>query len=206
MGKQWKQCQILFLRGTTVDGDCSHEIKRRLLLGRKTMTNLDSILKKQRHYFANKGSSSKGYGFSSSHVWMWDLDYKDWCSVQFSLSVMSESLQPQGLQHTRPPCPSSTPGVYSNSCLLSQWCHLTISSSVIPFFSHLQSLPASGFSPLSFLHQGPKYWSFSFNLSPSNEHSVLISIRVDWLYLLEVQGTLKSLLQHHSSKASVLWH
>ena len=54
----------------TVDGDCSHEIKRCLLLGRKTMTNLDSILKKQRHYFANKGPSSQGYGFSSGHVWM----------------------------------------------------------------------------------------------------------------------------------------
>ena len=54
----------------TADGDCSHEIKRRLLLGRKAMTNLDSILKKQRHYFANKGPSSQSYGFSSSHVWM----------------------------------------------------------------------------------------------------------------------------------------
>ena len=54
----------------TVDGDCSHEIKRDLLLGRKVMTNLDSILKKQRHYFANKGSPSNGYGFSSGHVWM----------------------------------------------------------------------------------------------------------------------------------------
>ena len=69
----------------TADEYCSHEIKRRLLLGRKVKTNLDSILKKQRHYFANKGLSSQGYGFSSSHVWMWKLDYKeswapkDWC-------------------------------------------------------------------------------------------------------------------------------
>ena len=61
----------------TADGDCSHEIKRRLLLGRKVMTNLDSILKKQRHYFVNKGPSSQGYGFSSSHVWMWELDHKE---------------------------------------------------------------------------------------------------------------------------------
>ena len=61
----------------TEDGDCSHEIKRCLLLGRKIMTNLDSILKKQRHYFANKGPSSQGYGFSSSHVWMRELDYKE---------------------------------------------------------------------------------------------------------------------------------
>ena len=61
----------------TADGDCSHEIKRCLLLGRKVMTNLDSIFKKQRHYFANKCLSSQGYGFSSSHVWMWELDYKE---------------------------------------------------------------------------------------------------------------------------------
>ena len=60
----------------TADGDCSHEIKRWLLLGRKSMTHLDSILKSQRHYFANKGPSSQSYGFSSSHVWMWELDYK----------------------------------------------------------------------------------------------------------------------------------
>ena len=64
--------------------------------------------------------------------------------TQFSHSVVSDSLRPHGLQHTRPPCPSPTPGVYSNSCPLSQWCHPTISSSVIPFSSHLQSFPASG--------------------------------------------------------------
>ena len=65
-------------------------------------------------------------------------------SVQFSHSVVSDSLRPHGLQHSRPPCPSSTPRVYSNSCPLSQWCHPTISSSVVPFSSHLQSFPASG--------------------------------------------------------------
>ena len=70
-GKQWKQWLTLFFGGfnITADGDCSHEIKRRLLLGRKVMTNLDSVLK-SRHYFVNKGLSSQGYGFSSSHVWM----------------------------------------------------------------------------------------------------------------------------------------
>ena len=61
----------------TADGECSHEIKRRLLLGGKAMTNLDRILKSKRHYFADKGPSSQGYGFSSSHVWMWKLDYKE---------------------------------------------------------------------------------------------------------------------------------
>ena len=71
-GKQWKQCQTLFLGGSkiTADGDCSHEIKRCLLLGRKAVTNLDSIFKSRDHYFANKGPSSQGYGFSCGHVWM----------------------------------------------------------------------------------------------------------------------------------------
>ena len=69
--------------------------------------------------------------------------------VQFSCSLMSSSLQPQGLQHARPPCPSPTPGVYSNSCPLSQWCHPTISSSVVPFFSCLQSFPASWYFQMS---------------------------------------------------------
>ena len=77
----------------TADGDCSHEIKRRLLLGKKVMTNLDSILKKQRHYFANKGPSSQSYDFSSSHVWMWELDYKNWC---FWTVVLEKSLGLQG--------------------------------------------------------------------------------------------------------------
>ena len=82
----------------TANGDCSHEIKRRLLLGRKFMTNLDSILKKQRHYFANKGPSSQGYGFSNGHVWMWELDYKEslvqknWCFWTVVLEKTFESL------------------------------------------------------------------------------------------------------------------
>ena len=114
---------------------------------------------------------------------------------------MSDSLRPHELQHTRLPCPSPTPRVYTNSCPLSQWCHPAISSCVIPFSSCLQSFPESG----SFLHiWWPKYWSFSFSISPSNEYSGLISFRMGWLDLLAVQGTLKSLLQHHSSKASIL--
>ena len=78
MGKQWKQWLTIFLSSKiTADGDCSHEIKRHLLFGRKVMTNLETLLKKQRHYFANKGPSSQGYGFFSGHVWMWELDYKE---------------------------------------------------------------------------------------------------------------------------------
>ena len=126
-------------------------------------------------------------------------------SVQFSCSVVSDSLRPHGLQHARPPCSLPTHGVCSNSCPLSQWCHPTISSYVIPFSSCPQSFPASESFPMSqFFASSGQYWSFSVNISLSNEHSGLISFRIDWLELLAVQGTLKSLLQHHSSKASVL--
>ena len=110
-------------------------------------------------------------------------------------------------QHTRAPCPSSTPGVYPNSCPLRRWCHPAISFLVVPFYSCPLSLPASVFSNESTLRmRWPKYWSFSFSISPSNEHPGLILFRMDWLDLLAVQGTLKSLLQHHSSKVSILWH
>ena len=117
---------------------------------------------------------------------------------------MSDSLRPHGLQHARPPCPSPTPRVYSNSCPLTRWCHPTISSSVTPFSSCLQSFPASGSFLMSqfFALDGQ---SFSFSISPSNEYSGLTSFRMDWLDLFAVQGPLKSLLQHHSSKASILW-
>ena len=114
-------------------------------------------------------------------------DIKKFHLVQFSCSVMSDSLRPHGLQHDRLPCPSPTPGAYSNSCPLSQWCHPTISSSVVPFSSCLQSFPASGlFQGVSSLHQASKYWTFSFSISPSNEYSGLISFRMDWLDLLAV--------------------
>ena len=137
------------------------------------------------------------------HFWVQDAIFS---SVQFSRSVMSNSLRPRGLQHSRPRCPSPTSGVYLNSCPLSQWCHPTISSSFIPFSSCLESFPASvSFQMCQFLHiRWPKYWSFNFIISPSNEYSGLISLRKDWLDLFAVQGALKSLLQHHSSKASIL--
>ena len=125
-------------------------------------------------------------------------------SVQFSCSVVSDSLWPHESQHTKPPCPSPTPGVHSDSCPLSQWCHPAISSSVVPFFL----LPPISLSIRVFSNEStlcmrcPKYWSFSFSIIPSKEHPGLISFRMDWLDLLAVQGTFKSLLQHHSSKAS----
>ena len=119
---------------------------------------------------------------------------------------MSNSLRPHETQHARPPYPSSTPRVHPNSRPLSQWCHPANSSSVVPFSSCPQSLPAAWvFSNESTLHiRWPKYWSFSFSICPSKEHPGLIPFRVDWLDLLAVQGTLKSLLQHHTSKVSIL--
>ena len=127
-------------------------------------------------------------------------------SVQLSSPLSRVRLfEPHESQHARPPCPSPTPGVYSDSRPSSWRCHPAISSSVIPFSSCSQSLPASVFSNESTLHmRWPKYWSSSFSIIPSKEHPGLISFRMDWMDLLAVQGTLKSLLQHHSSNASIL--
>ena len=107
-GNKENSDRFIFWRGAkiTADGDCGHEIKRCLLLGRKAMTNISS--------------------------------------VHFSHSVVFNSLWPHEPQHARPPCPSPTPGVYPNSCPLSQWCHPIILSSVVPFFSCPQSFPTSG--------------------------------------------------------------
>ena len=132
------------------------------------------------------------------------LIYLTLSSVQFNHSVMSDSWQPQGLQHTRLPCPSPTPGACSNSCPSSWWCPPTSSFSVVPFPSRLQSFPASGSFLMSQFFTSDGQRNFSFSISPSNEYSGLISLRIDWFDLLAVQGILKSLLQHHSSKASIL--
>ena len=124
-----------------------------------------------------------------------------WTSVQFSCSVVSDSLRPHGLQHTRPPCPSLSPRVCANSWYIELVSNLLVLScplllpSVFPsirVFSNESALPI----------RWPKYWNFS--ISPSNEYSGLISFRIHRFDLLTVQGTLKSLLQHHSSKASAL--
>ena len=121
---------------------------------------------------------------------------------------MSTSLEPQGLQHARLPCPSPTPRACSNSCPSSQWCHPTISSSVVLFSSHLQSFPSSGSFPRSqFFAWGGQSIGVSASASVLPiEYSGLISVRMDWLDLFAVQGTLKCLLQHYSSKASILQH
>ena len=110
-------------------------------------------------------------------------------TYQFSHSVVSDSLQPHGPQHTRLPCLSPAPGAYSSSCPSSQWCHPTILSFVVPFSSCLQSFPASGSFPVSqFFVSGGQNWSFSFSIRPSNEYSELISFRMDWITGLELNN------------------
>ena len=159
---------IFFGPQITADGDCSHEIKRRLLLARKAMTNLFVVVQ------------------SLSHIWLFVTPWTAACQAS---------------------CSSPSPGACSNSCPLSQWYRQTISYSDVPLSSCLQSFPSSVSFPLceSALHiSWPKYWSFRFSINPSNEYSVLISFRIDCLDLLAAQGTLKSLLQHHNSKASLL--
>ena len=130
-------------------------------------------------------------------------------SVQFSHLVVSDSLQCHESQHARPPCPSRSPRVDSDSRPSSQWCHSAISSSVIPFsfcpqyFSPSESFPMSQPFPWGGQSIGV---SFSFSIIPSKEIPGLISFWMDWLDLLAVLGTLRSLLQHHNSKASILRH
>ena len=142
--------------------------------------------------------------FSKTHVENFEVQMLQFIiplSVQFSHSVVSHSLRPHGLQHARPPCPSPTLRVYSSSCPLSQWCHPTISS-CCPLLLLPSIFPStrvlSNESVLCI--RWPKYWSFSFSISLSNAYSGLISFRIDGFDVLAVQGTLKSLLQHHSSK------
>ena len=119
---------------------------------------------------------------------------------------MSDSLWSHESQHTRPHCPSPTPGVHSDARSSSQWCHPAISSSVVSF-SCPQSLPASESFPVSqlFAWGGQSTGGSALSIIPSKEIPGMISFRMNWLDLLAVQGTLKSLPQHHSSKASILW-
>ena len=194
MGNRWGNSSWLILGGSkiTADSDCNHEIKRCLLLGRKLMTNLDSFLLKSRHYFTNKGPSSQSYGFSSSYVWMWELDYKEsWAPWTAAYQVFLSITNPWSLFKLMS-IESVMPSNHLILCYL-----LLLLPSIFPSNRVFSKEPA--------LHiRWPKYWSFHFSISSSNEYSGLISFRIDWFELLAVQGTLKSLLQHHSSKASIL--
>ena len=120
----------------------------------------------------------------------------------FSRPVVSDSLWLPGQQHTRLPCPSPSPRVCPSSCSLHWLCYPAISSSDALFFL----LPSIFPSIRDFSNESTVHTCFSFSISPSNKYSELISLNIDWFDLLAVQGTLRSLLQHHSSKASILWH
>ena len=150
-----------------------------------------------------KQLNKQGKGFDSIR------DKEERCSVQFSRSVVSDSLQPHELQHTRPPCPSPTPGVYSKSRPSSRWCHPAISSSIIPFSSCPQSLQASESFPMSQLFS----WcgqsigvSASASVLSMNTRDLSPSGWTGWISLQSKGFTLQCLLQHHSSKASILQH
>ena len=153
----------------------------------------------------NIGLDNDFFFYMTFKAQMTKVEINIWDSVQFSCSVVPNSLQPHEPQHTRPPCPSPTPRVHPNPCPLTRWSHPAISSCrpllLLPSIFPIIRV----FSNKSALHiRWPMYWSFSFNLRPINEQPGLISFRMDWLDLRAVQGTLKSLLQHHSSKASIL--
>ena len=142
------------------------------------------------------------YSFLLDCPFCWHIN-----SVLFSCSVTFDSLRPLQLQHARLRCPSPTPRACSNSMSIESvilsnqliLCCLLLLLSIFPIIRVFSSESV-------ICIRWPKYWSFSFNISPSNEYSGLISFRIDWFDLLVVQGTLKSLFQHHNSKASILWH
>ena len=167
-----------------VDGYCSHENKWCLLLGRK----LRQCIKKQIHYFVDKCMSSQFSSVQSlSCVWLFVTPWTP--EHQASLSITNFQISPK---------PMSIELVMSSN-------HLILCRPLLLLPSIFPSIRV--FSNESVLRiRWPKYWSFSFSITPYNEYSGLISFRTDWLDLLTVQGTLKSLLQHHSSKALILWH
>ena len=129
------------------------------------------------------------------------------CLSLFGHPVVFDSLWPHGLQHTRPLCPSPTPEACPSSCPLPQWCHPATSSSDALLLPSVFSGIKDFSNESAVCIRCPKYWSFSFSIfSLSNEYLWLISLKTDWLDLLAVQGTLRSLLQNHSSKTSILQH
>ena len=134
------------------------------------------------------------------------LRKKIFSSVQFSHSVVSDSLRPHESQDARPPCPSPTPGVHSDSRPSSQWCHPAISSSVLPFSSCPQSLPASVFFNESTLHmRWPKYWSFSFSIIPSKENMLVVMVKCYWFKLYLFPGCHNEKKKNAGSCISEMW-
>ena len=151
-------------------------------------------------YFPVSGSFPKSQLFTSggqsigASAWVLPMNIQGWLTLGFSsvhCSVMSNSLRPHGLRHTRLSCPSPIPRACWNSCSSSHWCHPTISSChpllLLPsIFPSIRDFSNESVLPIRW----PKYWNFSCSISPYNIHSGLISFRIDWFNLLAVQGTL----------------
>ena len=185
LGKWWFHCSL----STDKQGKCDDFMGKLFNLLSSSFSLVTQLLSPVR-LFVTLNSSMPG--FPVLH------------SVQFTLSVMSDSLRPHGLQHARPPCLSPTHRVYSDSCPLSQWCHPTISSSVVPFSSRLQSFPASGSFPMSqFFILGDQSIRVSASawVLPMNIQDWSPLGWTGWISLQSKGLTLKSLLQHHCSKA-----
>ena len=159
--------------------------------------NLQFIAPKKKQYLYRIRYIKQFIYFPTTILWLLHF-------VVIQSQVVSSSLWPHGLQHPRLPCPSLSPRLCLSSCSLNWWCHPTISSCLLLVLpSAFPSIRVFS-SELALCTRCPKYWSFSFTISPSNEYSALISFRIDWFDPLAVQATLKSLLQHHSLKASIL--
>ena len=210
----------------TADGDYSHEIKRCLFLGRKVMINLDSILKSRDITLTTKFPLVKTMVF---RVVMYGCDYPYYYpSSSEQERILSEAFLRVSTTLVQFSSVTQLCLTFATPCTATRQASLSITNSrsslnfmfiesVIPSNNFILCRPLllphsifpsiRVFSNESVLHiRWPKYWSFSFSISPSDEYLGLITVRMDWLDLLAVQGTLKSLLQHHSSKASILWH
>ena len=188
MANRWGNggnCHFIFWGSKiTADGDCSHEIKRHLFLGKKVMTNLDSILKSRDITLPAKVRLISAVQFSRSVVWLFATPWVAARQATLSIIISQSSLKLTSIESVMP----------SSHLIL---CH--------PLLLPTITLSLRVFSNESTLcMRWSKYWSFSFSIIPSKEHPWLISFRMDWFYLLAIQGTLKSFLQHHSSKASIL--
>ena len=195
LGENWKSWPLrlyhIIQLQHSVQGGCPHIVISTLHCPVSCFGFIYNLLPQYSCNCFQSWVKKKEAGTQISHT---GVSFYQFSSIQFSCSVVSNSLPPHESQHTGPPCPSPTPRVHSNLCPSSLWGHPAISSSVVPFSSCPQSLSASVFSNESTLHmRWPKYWSFSFSIIPSKELPGLISFRMDWLDLLAVQGTLKSL-------------
>ena len=185
MANRWGNggnCHFIFWGSKiTADGDCSNEIKRHLFLGRKVMTNLDSILKSRDITLPAKVRLISSVQFSRSVAWLFATPWVAARQATLSIIISQSSLKLTSIESVMP----------SSHLIL---CHPLL---LLPGIT----LSLRVFSNESTLRmRWSKYWSFSFSIIPSKEHPWLISFRMDWFYLLAVQGTLKNLLQHHSSK------